>query len=402
MFFNRAMSDGPDQVVRVPNANGSGWTEVTGTNRVGDRRADIDGDGKVTERDADLFIALIMPNLKGDAESFVGDGDSSVVGEGSRGDGGTGNGGAGNPGLSAVGDGRIEGYLSSTGKWIAPGDPAGAIGKRYSVPAYCVTGAPRPSGSWWTLPQVTVTMGGLDNRIGFAGYWYDPHLKMYHVRHRVYDPVDARWLQRDPIGYAGGWNLYQYCKGDPLGMVDPWGLEQTGTKYHYEINGESSNRTVTVTTTTTRQGWIRSLSFGLFGSPNVTTTSKTYNVDQTIPTLGMTGQEFIRTSDTDKLPAGVSEAQVAWQVTNTIMVNEALNQAQIVAQDTITGAAMSTAVLAGTSLKNIASKAANSAEKAASKFGCGKDGTPRTAKENRNARNKFKANKEEARRDWEK
>jgi len=57
----------------------------------------------------------------------------------------------------------------------------------------------------------------------------------------VYDPVDARWLQRDPIGYAGGWNLYQYCKGDPLGMVDPWGLEQTGTKYYYEINGDSSN-----------------------------------------------------------------------------------------------------------------------------------------------------------------
>jgi len=84
------------------------------------------------------------------------------------------------------------------------GGEAGAIGKRYSVPAYCLTGGPRPSSSRWTLPQVTVTMGGLDNRIGFAGYWYDPHLKMYHVRHRVYDPVDARWLQRDPIGYAGG------------------------------------------------------------------------------------------------------------------------------------------------------------------------------------------------------
>jgi len=74
MFFNLAMSDGPDQVIRVPNPNGSGWTDVAGRNRVGDRRAEIDGDGKVTERDADLFIALIMPNLKGDAESFVGDG----------------------------------------------------------------------------------------------------------------------------------------------------------------------------------------------------------------------------------------------------------------------------------------------------------------------------------------
>ena len=44
----------------------------------------------------------------------------------------------------------------------------------------------------------------LDNRLGFAGYVWDPWLKVYHVRHRVYDPFDTRWLQADPIGYAGG------------------------------------------------------------------------------------------------------------------------------------------------------------------------------------------------------
>jgi len=31
-------------------------------------------------------------------------------------------------------------------------------------------------------------------------------------------------LQRDPIGMAGGWNLYQYCGGEPWGYVDPSGL----------------------------------------------------------------------------------------------------------------------------------------------------------------------------------
>ena len=108
-------------------------------------------------------------------------------------------------------------YAPASGVRPFQGAEAGAIGKRYSLPACCLTGGPRPSSSWWTLPQVTVTMGGLDNRIGFAGYWYDPHLKMYHVRHRVYDPVDARGLQRDPIRYAGGWNLYQYCNGGSAG-----------------------------------------------------------------------------------------------------------------------------------------------------------------------------------------
>ncbi|QOJ00938.1 MAG: hypothetical protein HRU70_10695 [Phycisphaeraceae bacterium] len=33
-----------------------------------------------------------------------------------------------------------------------------------------------------------------------------------------------RWLQRDPIGTAGGSNLYQYADADPLRLIDPMGL----------------------------------------------------------------------------------------------------------------------------------------------------------------------------------
>ncbi|MFN7558658.1 MAG: RHS repeat-associated core domain-containing protein, partial [bacterium] len=65
----------------------------------------------------------------------------------------------------------------------------------------------------------------LDNRLGFAGYVWDPWLKVYHVRHRVYDPFDTRWLQADPIGYAGGdTDLRRYCNGDPINYIDPLGL----------------------------------------------------------------------------------------------------------------------------------------------------------------------------------
>jgi len=73
--------------------------------------------------------------------------------------------------------------------------------EHWRVPATYFSARPSTSGSNpLSVPMASLALVGLDNRIGFAGCSYDPHLKMYHVRHRVYDPVDARWLQRDPIG----------------------------------------------------------------------------------------------------------------------------------------------------------------------------------------------------------
>ncbi|WP_218729128.1 RHS repeat-associated core domain-containing protein, partial [Enterobacter chuandaensis] len=40
---------------------------------------------------------------------------------------------------------------------------------------------------------------------------------------RYYDPDCGRFTQQDPIGLAGGINLYQYAP-NALGWVDPWGL----------------------------------------------------------------------------------------------------------------------------------------------------------------------------------
>ena len=37
-------------------------------------------------------------------------------------------------------------------------------------------------------------------------------------------PFLGRWIQRDPIGYAGGINLYEYVVSNPVGSTDASGL----------------------------------------------------------------------------------------------------------------------------------------------------------------------------------
>lgn len=43
-------------------------------------------------------------------------------------------------------------------------------------------------------------------------------------RNRLYDPQTGRFTQEDPIGLAGGLNLYGFANGDPVNFSDPFGL----------------------------------------------------------------------------------------------------------------------------------------------------------------------------------
>jgi RHS repeat-associated protein len=47
----------------------------------------------------------------------------------------------------------------------------------------------------------------------------------YYRRNRYYDATTGRFTQEDPIGLAGGTNLYGYANGDPVGYSDPYGLK---------------------------------------------------------------------------------------------------------------------------------------------------------------------------------
>ena len=50
---------------------------------------------------------------------------------------------------------------------------------------------------------------------------------IYFYRSRYYDPVLKRFISEDPIGLAGGQNVYSYVGGAPIGSIDPLGLEAT-------------------------------------------------------------------------------------------------------------------------------------------------------------------------------
>jgi RHS repeat-associated protein len=45
-----------------------------------------------------------------------------------------------------------------------------------------------------------------------------------YARNRVYDPATGRFTQDDPIGLAGGLNLYGFANSDPVNVSDPFGL----------------------------------------------------------------------------------------------------------------------------------------------------------------------------------
>ncbi|MHB1544677.1 MAG: RHS repeat-associated core domain-containing protein [Gammaproteobacteria bacterium] len=60
---------------------------------------------------------------------------------------------------------------------------------------------------------------------GYAGGLYDPETGLERFGVRDYDPATGRWIEPDPILFAGGQsNLYAYVGDDPVDGMDPSGL----------------------------------------------------------------------------------------------------------------------------------------------------------------------------------
>ena len=62
------------------------------------------------------------------------------------------------------------------------------------------------------------------NNLRFQGQYFDAETGLHYNYHRYYDPRTGRYITPDPIGLAGGINLYAYAGNDPVGGIDPQGL----------------------------------------------------------------------------------------------------------------------------------------------------------------------------------
>jgi RHS repeat-associated protein len=68
-----------------------------------------------------------------------------------------------------------------------------------------------------TQLQTRTWMGSLlEGQRGAGGQMY--------MRNRYYDPATGQFTQPDPIGIAGGLNVYGFAAGDPVSYSDPYGL----------------------------------------------------------------------------------------------------------------------------------------------------------------------------------
>jgi RHS repeat-associated protein len=72
--------------------------------------------------------------------------------------------------------------------------------------------------------RLTRLFGTASSRFGYTGHLHHDRSGLFLAVYRAYDPQLATWISSDPIGVAGGINLYQYVLSNPARYTDPFGL----------------------------------------------------------------------------------------------------------------------------------------------------------------------------------
>ena len=78
---------------------------------------------------------------------------------------------------------------------------------------------------------------------GKYGYFFDSPFKSLFAGQRWYNPKIRRWINRDPIAYAGGDNMYMYVNDNPVKYLDPSGLDviNLSASAVFVLNEDSDN-----------------------------------------------------------------------------------------------------------------------------------------------------------------
>ena len=97
--------------------------------------------------------------------------------------------------------------------------------------------------AWGQLVETSVAR--VENNLRFPGQYWDSESRLHYNLNRHYDPRSGRYLSPDPVGVAGGLNLYRYCtnpimQSDALGLRVPSSPNTEITNQHN--NGEFGTR----------------------------------------------------------------------------------------------------------------------------------------------------------------
>ena len=97
--------------------------------------------------------------------------------------------------------------------------------------------------AWGTIIQQT---GTVETPYTYTGREFDAETGLYYYRSRYYDPTIGRFLQKDPIGFVGGINVYIYVMQRPTSLIDPLGflefsLGVGGALGIFDVNWNSAN-----------------------------------------------------------------------------------------------------------------------------------------------------------------
>jgi RHS repeat-associated protein len=102
-------------------------------------------------------------------------------------------------------------HYNFTGSTVAMSDASGNVVNKY---AYTPFGA---------LVSSDETVSNPFRYVGKFGVMDDEN-GLFYMRARYYDPEVGRFTTKDPIGFNGGVNLFEYVGSNPVSLIDPEGL----------------------------------------------------------------------------------------------------------------------------------------------------------------------------------
>lgn len=81
---------------------------------------------------------------------------------------------------------------------------------------------------------VLVQSGPYTPRYQFSSKEFDSTVGLNYYGFRYYSPTMGRWLNRDPMGVAGGVNLVAFVRNSPITRVDSLGLQTNDPGFNWE------------------------------------------------------------------------------------------------------------------------------------------------------------------------